>query len=131
MNKSCLLHEDSFYEYFKPFRHADAQHDIWGGHGLETFGKDFDTVCHHDPAFVWTVVDGDSGADQWITAGVRYVNRVCYLVTKIPHDSIPVEFRVQSGPHSLTPLGLKRQVSKLERLLSEKKKELKRSSLES
>lgn len=39
MGKPCVLHEDTFYEYFKPFRHADARHDIWGGHGLETFGK--------------------------------------------------------------------------------------------
>ena len=118
MDRPCVLHEDTFYEYFKPFRHADAQHDIWGGHGLETFGKDFDTVRRHDPAFVWTVVDGDSGTDQWITTGVHYVNRICYLVTQIPHDSIPVEFRVRSGPHSLTPLGLKRQVSMLRRLLA-------------
>jgi hypothetical protein len=118
VDKPCVLHEDTFYEYFKPFRHADAQHDIWGGHGLETFGKDFDTVRRQDPAFVWTVVDGDSGADQWITTGVHYVNRVCYLVTELPHNSIPVEFRVRSEPHSLTPLGLKRQVSMLKRLLA-------------
>jgi len=39
-----VFEEDTFYEDFKPIRHADAQHDIWGGHGLETFGKDFDTV---------------------------------------------------------------------------------------
>lgn len=117
MDKPCVLHEDTFYEYFKPFRHADAQHDTWGGHGLETFGEDLEVVRSHDPAFVWTVVDGDSG-DQWITTGMQYVNRVCYLVTQIPHDSIPVEFRVRSGPHSLTPLGLKRQMSMLRRLLA-------------
>lgn len=118
MDKSCVLHEDTFYEYFKPYRHADAQYNIWGGHGLETFGKDFETVRHHDPAFVWTVVDGGSGVDQWITTGVHYVNRVCYLITERPHDSILVEFRVRSGPHSLTRLGLKRQILKLERLLN-------------
>jgi len=27
-SKSCVLHEDTFYKYFKPFRHADAQYDI-------------------------------------------------------------------------------------------------------
>jgi hypothetical protein len=118
MDKHCVLHEDTFYEYFKPVRHAEAQHDIWGGHGLETFGKDFETVCRQDPAFVWTVIDGDSGADQWIATGVHYVNRVCYLVTELPHNSIPVEFRIRSGSHSLTPLGLMRQVSMLRRLLS-------------
>jgi hypothetical protein len=122
VDKAYALHEDTFYEYFKPIRHADAQHDIWGGHGLETFGKDLDTVRRQDPAFVWTVVDGDSGADQWITTGVHYVNRVCYLVTELPHNSIPVEFRVRTGPHSLTPLGLKCQVSMLKRLLAESSK---------
>ena len=118
MDESCVLHEDTFYAYFKPYRHADAQYNIWGGHGLETFGKDFETVCHHDPAFVWTVVDGGSGADQWITTGFHYVNRVCYLITEIPHDWVLVEFRVRRGPHSLTQLGLKRQMLKLERLLA-------------
>ena len=67
---------------------------------------------------MWTVVDGDSGADQWVTTGVHYVNRVCYLVTELPHNSIPVEFRVRNGPHSLTPLGLRSQVSMLKRLLA-------------
>ena len=112
-----VFHEDTFYEYFKPIRHPDAQYDIWGGHGLETFGKDFDTVRRLDPAFVWTVVEGDSGG-EWITTGVHYVNRVCYLVTEKPHNSIPVEFRVRSGPRSLTPLGLNRQIAKLKRLLA-------------
>ena len=119
MDKHCVMHEDTFYEYFKPYRPAEAQYNIWGGHGLaETFGGDFEIVRRHDPAFVWTVVDGDSGSDQWITTGIHYVNRVCYLVTEVPHHSMLVEFRVRSGPHSLTPLGLKRQMLKLERLLA-------------
>jgi hypothetical protein len=120
MNNPCVLHEDTFYEYFKPLRHAESQHNIWGGHGLETFGKDLETIRGHDPAYVWTVVDGDSGFDQWIIPGAHYVNRICYLVTELPHDLIPVEFRVQRGPRSLTPLGLKRQMSKLDRLLAAK-----------
>ena len=44
-----MLHEDTFYEYFKPYRHSDACHDIWGGLGLETFGKDLDTVRNWMP----------------------------------------------------------------------------------
>ena len=59
----CILHEDVFDEYFKPIRHPEAQYDIWGGHGLEAFGKDLEIVCRHDPAFVWTVVDGSCGPD--------------------------------------------------------------------
>lgn len=120
LSEPCVFHEDTFYEYFKPIRHSDAQHNIWGGLGLETFGEDFEIIRRHDPVFVWTVADGDSG-DQWITAGVHYVNRVCYLVTEKPHDWIPVEFRIRNNGHSLKPLGLKRQLLKLERLVAERK----------
>src|SRR5271169_5785406 len=46
-----VLHEDAFYEYFKPYRHPDACYDIWGGLGLETFGKDLDTVRKLDASY--------------------------------------------------------------------------------
>ncbi len=117
MDKSCVLHEDAFYEYFKPIRHPAAQYDIWGGHGLETFGEDLEIVRRYDPDFLWTVVEGESG-NEWITTGYHYVNRLCYLITKKPHNSIRVEFRGRNG-HSLTPLGLKRQIMKLKRLMAE------------
>ena len=116
MVSPIVFHEDAFYEYFKPIRHPEAQYDIWGGHGLETFGKDLEIVCRHDPAFVWTVIDGCCGPDQWIITGAHYVNRICYLITEIPHNWIDVEFRVRSRPSSLTELGLKRQMSSLRRL---------------
>jgi hypothetical protein len=120
MGKSCILHEDTFYEYFKPILHAGTMCDIWGGHGLETYGEDLEIVRRYDAAFVWTVVDGDSDS-QWITTGFHYVNRVCYLITEKPHDSIPVEFRVGNNGRSLKPLGLKRQILKLERLMAKAK----------
>jgi hypothetical protein len=116
VGKPFRLHEDVFYEYFKPIRHTEAQYDIWGGHGLETFGKDLQIVRSYDPAFLWTVVDGDSGIDQWIVTGAHVVNRVCYLITEVPHNWIDVEFRVRHRPHSLTKLGLKRQISRLRKL---------------
>lgn len=116
MNKSCVLHEDAFYDYFKPIRHAGTLCDVWGGQGLETYGKDLEIVSSYDPDYVWTVVDGESD-HQWIIPGFHFVNRVCYLVTEKPHCFVPVEFRVRKD--ALTPLGLKRQVSRVERLLAE------------
>lgn len=113
-----VLHEDVFYEYFKPYRHPQAHHNIWGGHGLETFGEDLLLVRSLNPDYVWTVVDGDTGADQWITPGVHYVNRVCYLVTEKPHNGLEVDFRCPFRFSFLTPLGLKRQINKLERALA-------------
>jgi hypothetical protein len=118
VDKTCVMHEDTFYEYFKPIRHARTMRDIWGGHGLETYGEDIEIVRRHDPDFVWTIVDGESGS-QWITAGFHYVNRICYLISEKPHNSIPAGFRIRNDGHSLTPLGLKRQMLKLERLLAE------------
>jgi len=33
------LHEDAFYEFFRPYRHARAQYDIWAGSGWKPSGK--------------------------------------------------------------------------------------------
>ena len=114
-----ILHEDAFYEYFKPYRHPLASHDIWGGHGLETFGDDLCLVRSLDENYVWTVVDGDDGDDQWITPGIRFVNRICYLVTENPHNFVSIDFRCPYRLNSLTPLGLKRQLNKLHRALEQ------------
>ncbi|TVO50476.1 hypothetical protein FHP91_21025 [Denitromonas halophila] len=111
------LHEDAFYAFFRPYRHPEARHDIWGGIGLETFGADWELVRGSDIDHVWTVVDGDSGSDQWITPGIRYVNRVCYLLTERSNMGVEVEFRCQGRPHTLTPIGLARQIRRLERAL--------------
>ncbi len=111
MIKVLTLHEDAFYEYFKPYRHPSAQHNIWGGHGLETFGADLNLVRSLDRSFVWTVVDCER--DQWIIPGIHYVNRVCYLVTEISHNDAGLEFRVPYRLSSLTPLGLRRQLTRI------------------
>ena len=113
-----LLHEDAFYAYFIPYRHPESRFDIWGGLGLETFGDDFELVGKLDSAYVWTVVDGGGTADQWITPGIHYVNRVCYLVTEKPHNGLCVDFRVPRNLSSLTQLGLLRQLRKIERAMS-------------
>lgn len=121
MMTSCpplLLHEDAFYEFFRPYRHPEASENCWGGLGLETFGADFRLVLRLDVNCVWTVVDSDAGRDQWITPGVRYVNRVCYLVAEISNEGADVDFRCPWNNLSLTPLGLKRQLSRLRRLLA-------------
>jgi hypothetical protein len=110
-----ILHEDAFYAHFKPYRHPECQHSIWGGHGIESYGKDFEIVRRLNPDYVWTVVDGEHG-EQWITPGIHYVNRICYLVTEVPHAELGVEFRCPRRMSTLTPLGLKRQVNKLKRL---------------
>lgn len=114
-----ILHEDTFYEYFDPYLHPDAQFDdIWGGIGLETYGTDLEIVHKIEPEYLWTVIDGSDATDQWISTGYHYVNRVCYLVTRKPHNWIHVEFRVPYRMTSLTPIGLQRQITVLKRMLA-------------
>lgn len=113
-----IFHEDAFYEFFLPYRHPDARHDIWGGLGLETFGDDYLLVRSLDTNFVWTVVEDGSSSDQWITPGIHYVNRLCYLVTEIPHAGLEIDFCCPHRVTTLTPLGLKRQLNKLKRVFN-------------
>jgi len=41
MRSPCVLHEDTFIEYFKAYLSTKARYEIWGGRGS---GKDWDTV---------------------------------------------------------------------------------------
>ena len=111
MASNSSFHEDVFHEYFRPFRHPKAQNDVWGGLGLETFGEDSLLVRSYDQNHVWTVLDGDR--DQWIVSGYHYVNRVCHLLTEIPHYGMSLEFRVARNGRSLTSVGLARKIRTL------------------
>ncbi len=123
MQKTTVFHEDVFYEHFRPFRHPSARFDIWGGHGLETFGDDLQLAFNYDANHVWTVIDGGEGPDQWIMPGFHRVNRICFLLTEVAHFDAPIEFRIERGPRSLTPIGLARRITTLKRLLSENEAE--------
>jgi len=130
------LHEDAFYEFFRPYRHSQASCDIWGGIGLETFGEDLELVKSLPVESVWTVVDGGDDSDQWILPGIHTVNRICYLTTEVSHGWKDIQLKpnhlnyrtMRSKPiashsllpargYSLTSLGLKRQVNKLGRAI--------------
>ena len=115
------MHEDAFYEFFVPYRHPKTLHDIWGGHGLETFGADLELARSLNQDHVWTVVESGCDDDLWVTSGFHYVNRICYLVTEKAHNGLVVDFRVPQNMRSLTPLGLKRQVNKIKRSLNQLK----------
>lgn len=109
------LHEDSFEKYFHPYSHEHSNHNIWGGIGLEAYGSDFKLVKHLPSAHMWTVVDDGDSADQWILPGIHTVNRICFLVTKVPHNWCDIEFRIPSRGYSLSSLGLLRQVNKIKK----------------
>lgn len=85
---------------------------------METFGRDRDLAYSLDSNVVWTVMDGTDNGKLYICTGLHVVNRVAYLVTIKRHYDLPIGFRCDGRPDSLTPLGLKRQVNKLHRYLS-------------
>lgn len=117
MQRTTVFHEDVYYAYFQPFRHPASHFNIWGGHGLETFGEDFEIAKHFPRRFVWTVVDGAEGLDQWITPGLCFVNRICHLLTRVPHDEAPIEFRVERGSRPITSRGLACRMTTLGRVM--------------
>ncbi len=112
-----VFHEEVFYAYFKPFRHPSSHFNIWGGHGLETFGDDLAVVKSVDVNCIWTVVEGDACDDLWITPGLHFVNRICYLVTQVPHADAPIAFRAKGRQSSITPIGLARRITMLRKLM--------------
>lgn len=117
MRGSIVFHEDVFYAYFQPFRHPSSRFNISGGHGFETFGGDLQIARNFAQNFVWTVIDGSEGSDQWITPGLHSVNRVCYLLTHVPHAGAPVEFSTEGRPRPITPIGFVRWMTTLRRIM--------------
>ena len=116
MRSPCVLHEDTFIEYFKPHRPTKARYEIWGGLGLEASGKDWDTVSKMPVTYVWTVMDTDVG--PWIVPGIHSVNRICFLVTRKPHNWADFAFNAAPRNAFLSKIGLTRQMATVRRLLS-------------
>ena len=112
------LHEDTFYAYFRPYRHRDTNANSFGGIGLETYGTDLQIVNSMSPDFVWTVVDGCADDCLYIVPGPHFVNRVVYLISPIAHGYISASFRCGGRPSSLTSLGLRRQMTMLSRRMN-------------
>lgn len=118
MLKETVFHEDVFDVYFLPFRHPSSHFNIWGGLGLETFGKDLQLVKSLDPNCIWTVVDGAAGVDMCISPGVHHVNRICYLTTRRPHFDAPITFRSDGGNRPITSVGLARRLVVSQKLMA-------------
>ncbi len=113
----AIFHEDVFYAYFLPYRHPASRHNIWGGHGLETFGEDLEVARHANLNFVWTVLDCGEGADPWIVPGQQFVNRICYLLTEVPHNDAPIQFRTEGRPRPITQRGLACRMTTLRQIM--------------
>jgi hypothetical protein len=71
--------------------------DDTGGCLFETYGDEFAFVRRQDPRYVWTFLDGDDG-DQYVVSGLHFVNRIGYLISKIPvPEGMFIEVRIPSS----------------------------------
>lgn len=119
MQTLITVHEDTFYKFFKPFRHPKAKFDIWGGHGLETFGSDYELVKGFDESCIWTVVEGCASDEECITSGRHLINRVCYLITKISHKNLHIDIACKNPYTPLAKVESMAQISLLKQALAE------------
>ena len=64
---------------------------LFGCHGAE-----WEFIRQLDPRYVWTFVDGDE-LDQFVISGIHIVNRIGYLVSKVPvAENVSIEVRIPS-----------------------------------
>ncbi|WP_052378454.1 hypothetical protein [Polycyclovorans algicola] len=112
-----LICEDIFDRRFKPMKHPEACHEVWGGLGIETYGDDWALVKRLDPERIWTVVDSDEDYRQWILPGIHHVNRVVYLYTRHRHYFAPIEVEVEDLSSSSDTPDLLLQAKDVDRLL--------------
>jgi hypothetical protein len=81
------------WEDYRPVKNPMNPHSGYEGCLLETFEPELDIVRRQykkDPTKVWTVIDYEDGL--YITAGVRMVNRIGYLITEVSWESETVQF---------------------------------------
>lgn len=85
MSETIKLTEDQFWEQFKPIKNKLDKNASYDGHMFETFGDELEFVqamSRKKPLTVWTITDCDG--TLVIGEGYHYVNRMGYLITKVP-----------------------------------------------
>ena len=84
MPKNKLPDIEEFFEEFEPVNFSPEEE--YETYMLETYGEDLKMVLAADPKYVWTLVEGDSGA-LWLIAGYHVVNRLNYVISRKPWDT--------------------------------------------
>ena len=81
---SKFMTYDYWHETYKPIKNKISKYPDDSLIHFETYGEEVEFVKTHDPKFIWTEVDGDSGT--YILAGWHWVNRIHYYITENPWD---------------------------------------------
>lgn len=89
---------DDWIEKYKPIANPFTNDSGFVINGksimFETYGDDLDFVLKQPKDRVWTWLDGDEGT--FIGAGFAFVNRIGYIVTEEPWDSLDQEIQIDN-----------------------------------
>jgi len=86
--KTVTLSEDAFWKRFKPLKNKIEPNSSYNGCMFETYGKELERVkkrAKKYPLTIWTISDNDG--DLEIMEGFHFVNRLGYLITKVPAEA--------------------------------------------
>jgi hypothetical protein len=78
------LTEDEFYDKYPLVTNHLGRNDGFDGCLFETYGAELAFVAQQDPSTIWTVVNSIEGDSRLILSGLHTMNRIGYLVSKIP-----------------------------------------------
>lgn len=94
---TVFLDEGDFETAFTPTRNRLCKNAPFDGRMFETFGEELRqvrAVAEKSPGRVWTIVD--SGEEMTIVSGMRFVNRLGYILTRHPKTD-GLDFHVSLG----------------------------------
>lgn len=117
----ATFHEDVFIRHFGPcIPKCVTNNDVYGNFALQPDRKIFEVIkkeCGEE--YVWTIID-DGGVTRniYYATGFHFVNKEGYVVTKKPHDFLPIEFCYYWHRPFLSDAGLQRELTKLRRFIA-------------
>lgn len=88
---------DDFLEKYTPIKNHICKTAPLDGCMFETIREEYEFVKNQDPKNVWTLID----CDGWygIAAGFHFINRLGYVITEEPWESVEEEFTISDeGP---------------------------------
>ena len=115
---SAMFHEDVFHAYYRPYRPAaippnEFMDDYW----IYPSRSAFFALKSHYANHVWSITSDGNSRDLYFTTGFHVVNMEGYMVTERAHAFEMVDFRAGWRAESLTDIGLRREIKKLESFL--------------
>lgn len=84
MSKSIKTKKSKYFDKVYSYNNRIIGQESGQNALLETYGKDFEKmlkIYRKTPRKVWTLIDGSNG-ELMVIAGVHFVNRVAYLISR-------------------------------------------------